>query len=379
MIPPQSFIETLRACGITFFTGVPCSFFRGVINYIKEHREVGLEYVLAPNEGAALAIASGAYLGGRLGAVMIQNSGLGNLINPLTSLNSIYDIPALLFVSGRAYGISDEPQHALMGERMRALLTSLAVEHQELPQEESGMKRALDQAAHYLKERKRPYIFIVKKGTFQVYENPEHSRNSFPMKRIDAIRVIASSLSLDDLIFSTTGKISRELFMVRDRPGNFYMQGSMGHIASLALGTALSKPEKRIVVLDGDGAFLMHMGAASSIGYHAPSNFYHLVLDNESYETTGDQDTASVKTDIAAVAKASGYVSAFTVESEDDLGTSLYDLWKQPGPVLLRIKINRIPTEGIPRITTQYQAPEITDHFMEFLGKPPSFEKLKTL
>ena len=241
------------------------------------------------------------------------------------------------------------------------------------------MKRALDQAARYLEERKHPYIFIVKKGTFQAYENPGHPRNSFPMKRIDAIRVIASSLNPDDLVFSTTGKISRELFMVRDCPGNFYMQGSMGHIASVALGTALSKPDKRIVVLDGDGAFLMHMGVTSSIGYHAPSNFYHLVLDNESYETTGDQDTASVKTDISGVAKASGYVSAFTVQNEEDLGTALCNFWRQPGPALLRIKINRIPTEGIPRITTRYQAPEITGHFMESLGKPPFREKLKTL
>jgi len=331
--------------------------------------------VIAPNEGSALAMASGSYLAGKPAVVMIQNSGLGNMINPLTSLNAIYQIPVLLFVSGRAYGIPDEPQHEIMGQKMAPLLKTLEIPFWELPQEDGAASDLLEQGIARMKEQKKPVAFLVRKGTFSAYTEKKSASSPFPMKRIEALTIIREIISDEDLIFASTGKPSREFFTVGDRPGNFYMQGSMGHIGALALGTALAKPERRIVILDGDGAFLMHMGIISSIGHYRPKNLIHLVLDNESYETTGDQDTTASTADFCAIAKACGYGDAFQVTDSVGLRQGLSRILKQNGPVLLRIKINREETKGIPRITTRYQSPQITEQFRQFTSDQAGLPK----
>ena len=367
MISPENFISHLKGQGFRFFTGVPCSYFRHVINRLQDHP--GASYYIAPNEGSALALASGAHLAGEEACVMIQNSGLGNLINPLTSLNMIYEIPVLLFVSGRAWGLNDEPQHEVMGKRMHALLDSLNIPHWDFPQEEEKFRECLDQAVRVLRAVKRPVVLFVRKGTFAPYEVPEKSGTppAYPMKRIDAISILKGCFREQDAVFATTGKPSRELFTVGDRPGNFYMQGSMGHIGSLALGTAIAQPQRRVIVIDGDGALLTHLGAMSMIGHYRPRNFYHLLLDNEAYETTGDQDTTARSTDFAKVAAACGYLKTYEIREPRELQSRLPQILEENGPVFVRIKINRLPTEDIPRITTKYQAPEITDSFKRHL------------
>jgi phosphonopyruvate decarboxylase len=299
--------------------------------------------------------------------VLIQNSGLGNLINPLTSLNLVYRIPALLFVSGRAYGIPDEPQHEVIGKKMASLLDTLEIPHWDLPSDPQAFQGALDQGIEKMRREKKPVVFFVRRGTFGPYTSQRKGQSSspYPMKRIEALSIIRESLAEEDLVFITTGKPSRELFAIGDRPGNFYMQGSMGHVASLALGTALVQPHRRVVVIDGDGAFAMHMGAVSTIGHYRPGNLIHLLLDNESYETTGDQDTTSATTDFEGVAKACGYRCLQRVTQAEELRRVLQEFLKREGPALLRIKLNREETRDIPRITTRYQAWEIAESFRQ--------------
>lgn len=368
MLSPQNFVEELKKRGISHFTGVPCSFFHAAINYALNDKE--LSYTLVPNEGSALALASGATLAGRGTALLIQNSGLGNLINPLTSLSMIYGIPALLFISGRAYDVPDEPQHEIMGKSMGALLDAIGVQYKDLPDTQEEYVRALDDACDVMKKNKQPFAFFVRKDTLEVYDKNEEKKNEYSLKRIDAIKIISEFFIDDMCIVATTGMISRELCSVADRLQNFYMQGSMGHASAFGLGIALEKKEKKVLILDGDGAFFMHMGIVSSIGYYKPQNFYHIVLDNEAYESTGNQDTTSRTTDILSVAKGCGYASVHEVSTEQELRSGLENFFMQAGPTLLRIKINREHAESAPRISSKYTSEEIAENVGKKLQEP---------
>lgn len=361
MISPKYFIEALKAEGFSSFTGVPCSFFQGAINYVIDDPKLG--YTIAPNEGSALGVASGAYLAGNATALFIQNSGFGNLVNPLTSLNLIYEIPVLIFMSGRAYGVKDEPQHEIIGRTMDGALDAFGVLHEDMPRQLPEFKKALGAACRLMKKKKQPFVFFVKKGTLEDYAPEKKKSNGFPMKRIDAIRLIAECLTGDECVIATAGKPSRELFSVWDRQKNFYMQGSMGHAPSIGLGVALSKPRKKVVVLDGDGALLMHLGILSTIGHYKPKNFYHVVLDNESYETTGNQDTTSSTTSLEQIAAASGYAWTGQARSAENLKSTFVSMLKQSGPAFLRVKINRLFTPEIARISSKYSSKKITEIF----------------
>ena len=373
MISPKDFIEALKEKGCRSFTGVPCSFFQAAINYALDQKT--LKYTIMPNEGAALALAAGSHLAGSPTVLFIQNSGFGNLVNPLTSLNMIYEIPVLIFMSGRAYGVKDEPQHEVIGRTMGAALDAFGVRHEDMPGELAGFKKSLEAAFAYMKEKKQPVVFFVRKDTLEEYlpagRQVRHEKKHpvvYPMKRIDAIRLISECLSDEEYVIATTGKPSRELFAVADRPQNFYMQGSMGHAASIGLGAALAKPDKKIVVLDGDGAVLMHMGILSSVGHYKPKNFYHVMLDNESYETTGDQDTTSSSVSFEKIAGACGYAQIGQAKDAAGLKSAFVSMLKKSGPVFLRVKINRIPTPDIPRISSKYSSAQIAARFKAILN-----------
>ena len=366
MITPKDFVEILGERGFKSFTGVPCSFFQAVINYVIDDPK--LRYTIMPNEGAALAFAAGAYLAGSPTAVLIQNSGFGNLVNPLTSLNMIYGLPALIFISGRAYGVPDEPQHEVIGKTMAGILDAMGIRHMDLPEDFNPYEEALESVAQRMHRDKQPFVFFVRRGTIDTYSPKKSNGLRFPLKRIQAIQIITKALSGDEYVIATTGKPSRELFSVWDRSQNFYMQGSMGHASSIGLGVALNHPQKKVVILDGDGAILMHMGALSSVGHYKPKNFYHILLDNESYETTGDQDTTSPTTDLKAVAKACGYRYSEEAVTENEIKDRLKAMFKSEGPGLLRVKINRTPTLDIPRISTKYTSERIAENFKESLS-----------
>ncbi|MBP9865292.1 MAG: phosphonopyruvate decarboxylase [Candidatus Omnitrophica bacterium] len=364
MINPQDFVAALKKKGFYFFTGVPCSFFQSAINCVREDKE--LRYLSAVNEGSALALASGAELAGSPAVVMLQNSGLGNLINPLTSLNMIYQLPALIFISGRAYGVSDEPQHEVIGRTMGGILTAMGVGFSDLPQEVLDYEKALQSAKQWMAEKKQPYVFFVRKDTVGSFE-AACDKGRYPLSRMEAIRIVAEALRGDEAVIATTGMPSRELFSAADRPLNFYMQGSMGHAPSIALGAALAASDKKVIVLDGDGALLMHMGILSTVGHYQPKNLFHIVLDNEAYETTGNQDSTSATVDFCQVAKACGYHEVFEAASGPELKSLLNVFFTREGPVFLRIRINRVTEAKSARITTKYNCAQITDNFKKAL------------
>lgn len=366
MISAQEFCDILADRGFTTASGVPCSHFGGPIAHLSTQPG---RYVPAPNEGNALAVAAGAALGGQRAYVMLQNSGLGNLINPLTSLVMTYQLPILTFASLRGWPdpATDEPQHAVMGPATHRLLDSVNTPHYTLHAQD-GIDRfteILDTADKDLADRRAPFVLVergaIGKAAAQEAAPPAGLASS------TAIRVVTDTCP-DASVIATTGYTGRDVFAVADRPGNFYMQGSMGHASSLGLGVALSHPERTVIVLDGDGAVLMHLGALSMIGHEAPANFLHVVLDNQIHESTGGQSTTSASTSFPAAALAAGYRSAVDCDSEDALRDAVLAAKAAPGPHL--ISVRTLPRTGAipPRATNALSPQDIRDRFQQDLN-----------
>lgn len=369
MIDTPGFCQTLVNAGYSYFTCVPCSFFKDAINEII--RRPDTDYIAASNEGAALAIASGARLAGRKSAVLMQNSGLGNAVNPLTSLNMIYDIPVLMFISGRAYGVADEPQHEIIGGTMEQLLDALKTPWRRLPGTRGEFESALRELDGWMDEHRRPAAFLVPKGTLSETASIK-AESPLPLSRHRAVEVIADALGPDDAVVASTGMISRELYALRDRAGQFYMMGSMGHASALALGIAMNQPRRRVVVLDGDGALIMHLGTMSTAGHYLAPNLLHICIDNEAHETTGGQRTTSSTTDFAGVARACGYDALADVSDESSLKRTLETVLKAAPsgrPRFLRVKVNLENIKDIPRITKSYTAAQIARNVEDYLKK----------
>lgn len=368
MIAPNEFCDLLLVRGYSFYTGVPCSTFKDVIDHVLQRS--ALEYVIAANEGAALAIAAGAWLSGRKPVLLIQNSGLGNLLNPLTSLSAPYRIPTLMFISGRAYpdGKGDEPQHQLIGASARGILQCLGFRRMDLSETESRDEfvRVLEEADAVL-SRGEVAVVMVPPRCISGQCAGRRVDSPYPLRRIEAIRLVAGLLPDDAAVVSTTGMISRELHMVHDRKGNFYMQGSMGHARAIALGVALSRPERKVVLLDGDGAALMHLGSLSTVGHYAPPNLVEIVLDNEAYESTGNQDTTSVTTDLKRVAEACGYRRALRCTTAEEVRAGLAEALRESGPAFLLVKVNREELKSVPRITDRHSHHGNAEAFRDFL------------
>jgi len=347
-------LDRLRAHGYDFFTGVPCSHFHDLFSVLAAEQKIS--YAPAPNEGNACAMAAGAAIVGRRAAVILQNSGLGNLINPLTSLAQVNGIPVLLLMSVRGDPDDgpDEPQHAVMGRTTRTMLEVLDVPYAECPDSQGG----LDQLLHDVEQHRladRSFAILFRRGHLCSSGRTLARANSdFSLSCADAIRVISEVVAPADLVIATTGFISRELFRHADREGNFYMQGSMGHASSVALGVALSlPPHNRVIVLDGDGATLMHMGELSTIGNVGPRNLVHIVLDNEGYGSTGDQATTSRTTLLHDVAAACRYRNATVCATAAALRDAIR--WcAEAGPTFILCKTNSIYSDPLPRVTTRY-------------------------
>ncbi|WP_329553641.1 phosphonopyruvate decarboxylase [Streptomyces sp. NBC_00696] len=365
MISAKDFCDILADRGFTTASGVPCSHFGGPIAHLSTQPG---RYVPAPNEGNALAVAAGAALGGQRAYVMLQNSGLGNLINPLTSLVMTYQLPILTFASLRGWPdpATDEPQHAVMGPATHRILDSVDTPHYTLHAQDGTDRFAeiLDTTEKDLADRRAPFVLVergaIGKAVAQEAATPAGIGSS------TAIRAVAE-LCPEASVIATTGYTGRDVFAVADRPGNFYMQGSMGHASSLGLGVALTHPERTVVVLDGDGAVLMHLGALSMIGHEAPANLIHVVLDNQIHESTGGQATTSGSTDFPAAALAAGYRSAVGCDSEDGLRNALLKAKSVSGPHL--ISVRTLPRTGaIPPRATNALTPEgIRDRFQQDL------------
>ena len=354
MISAEGFVAQLDRIGIRLVTGVPCAVFGGPLRLLEQQPG---RYVAAANEGGALAIAAGASLAGEPGAVLIQNSGFGNLVNPLTSLVQTFDIPVLVFMSLRGWPdpARDEPQHAVMGRSTMALLDALGVPYWLLEPDEEHLARVLDE----VRAGGRAAFVLVPKGSIggAAAAGPAGASG---FGRREAIEALAPYLR-DALVFGTTGYISRELYGLADRPANFYMQGSMGHALALGLGAALARPQRRVVVLDGDGAVLMHLGTCATVGGIAPPNLVHVVLDNGTYESTGGQRTTSSTVDWSALGAAAGYRSAVVCDDAASLRRALDGL--DGGPHLVAVRIAPAPGVTPPRVTGGLTPTELRARF----------------
>ncbi len=373
MLSPKIFIESLAAKGIDFFAGVPDSLLKNVCAFISDTLD-DRHNIIAANEGAAVGLAAGHYLAtGHIPCVYMQNSGEGNAINPLASLTDkeVYGIPVLLVIGWRGEpGVHDEPQHVKQGKITLPLLDAMGIRHEILNQDETEFRSQLDGAVRHMSETGEAFAFIVRKNTFEPYTLQRHEVNEYPLSREEAIQKVAASLSAKDVIVSTTGMISRELFEYRTAQGqgherDFLTVGSMGHASQIALGIALEKTDRRVWCFDGDGAALMHLGSVAIIADKAPENFVHVIFNNGAHDSVGGQPTVGLKVNLAGIAKAAGYKDAVSVTTAEDLGSALKVLKTMRGPVLLEVRVHRGNRKDLGRPTTT--PIQNRDALMEFM------------
>uniref|UniRef100_A0A7S4WGN5 Phosphonopyruvate decarboxylase n=1 Tax=Alexandrium monilatum TaxID=311494 RepID=A0A7S4WGN5_9DINO len=370
---PAHFVRLLRGHGTTFFTGVPDSLLQDVCAYITDHVS-SEEHVIAANEGTALAMAAGHHLAtGSVPCVYLQNSGLGNTVNPLLSLCSpqVYSIPALLLIGWRGEpGRKDEPQHLLQGELTPALLEHMCVPFEILPDHAEGAFRALQRAYAHLERDQSPFALLVKKGTFEKYKiqkQQEAFSSEDMLHREEILERVVDHFPSDPLV-TTTGFTSREMFELRAARGESHQQdfltvGSMGHCSSIALGIALARRRRQVLCIDGDGAALMHMGALATIGKCGLRNFKHILINNAVHDSVGGQPTGAASVDFSAIARACGYVAAECVSAEGCLGSALGRLREQPGPSFLEVRALPGARADLGRPTTSTH-----DNKREFMG-----------
>ena len=369
MIEARDFIEAARERGFGWYAGVPCSYLTPFINYVVQ--DPSLRYLSMANEGDAVALIAGATLGSGgapCGIAMMQNSGLGNAVSPLTSLTWTFRLPQLLIVTWRGQpGVADEPQHALMGPVTPAMLTTMEIPWELFPAERPALAAALDRAKAHLLESGRPYALVMPKGCVAPYALTAETRpgqgttrapamlephrcapEARPSRRAALEAVVAHTPVDSTVVLAATGFCGRELYALADRPNQLYMVGSMGCVAPLALGVALARPDLTVVALDGDGAALMRLGAFATLGAYGPPNLRHLLLDNGVHDSTGGQATVSPSVSFAEIAAACGY--ATSLETDDTVRIAA---WLQApaaaGPSFARLLIRAGTASGLPR------------------------------
>ena len=374
MIRPEFFIEALREKGIDCFAGVPDSLLKNICAYITDHFDAA-HNIIAANEGAAVGIAAGHYLAtGQPACVYMQNSGEGNIINPLASLTDqeVYNIPVLLLIGWRGRpGVHDEPQHVKQGKVTTGLLNVMGVNYEVLSKEEDKAAKQIDKTAKAL-ANKEVFALVIEKDTFEDYKLQNVEVNDLTMSREEAIQTVAAALGEKDCIVSTTGMISRELFeyraaMNQGHERDFLTVGSMGHASQIALGIAMAKTDRKVWCFDGDGAAIMHMGSMAIVANKAPKNYVHVVFNNGAHDSVGGQPTVGLKIDLPAVAKAVGYPHAFSVDSKADLLDCLKAVRMVEGPILLEIKVKKGNRKDLGRPTTT--PIQNKDALMAFLKK----------
>lgn len=338
----------IREQGFRFFTGVPDSLLKDFCAYVTDQAPEG-DHVIAANEGMAVALAIGQFLGtGEPAVVYMQNSGIGNAVNPLLSLADpeVYGVPMLLVIGWRGEpGVKDEPQHVKQGRRMTELLDAMELPWYLLPTSPEEAAVIIAEAGHRMRKRMGPVAILVRSGTFEPYELAHESLTDFPMNREEAVKRIAAQLAEEDVVVSTTGKTSRELYEYREEQGrrgnDFLTVGGMGHTAAIAAGIARKRPDRQVVCLDGDGSLIMHMGALGVIAQAAPGNLLHVVINNGAHDSVGGQPTVGYDIDIPAIAIACGYRAAVSVQTPQHLEEELLELRRQQGPTLLEVKVNK--------------------------------------
>lgn len=374
MISPKFFYDTLASYGIDFYVGVPDSLLKNLCAYITDHADAS-HNIIAANEGGAMGLAAGHYLAtGQIPVVYMQNSGEGNIINPLASLTDpdVYNIPVLLVIGWRGRpGVHDEPQHVKQGKVTTGLLNVMGIDYTVLSKEEDKVETQIKKAVAYMQATKQCYALVIEKDTFDNHQlSTVNCQQELTLSREEAIQTVASVLGDKDVIVSTTGMISRELFeyrtaMNQSHERDFLTVGSMGHASQIALGIALVKQDRRVWCFDGDGASIMHMGSMAIVANKAPKNYIHVVFNNGAHDSVGGQPTVGLKINLPAIAEAVGYKQVFSVDNKEELQKQLSNLGE--GTVFLEVKVKKGNRKDLGRpTTTPIQNKEA---LMDFLSK----------
>lgn len=375
MVSVNNIYNKLTELGTDMFTGVPDSLLKNFCAYVTDNAPEG-HHIIAANEGNAVGIAAGHYLATRKPAlVYMQNSGEGNAVNPLLSLadKKVYSIPMILMIGWRGEpNVHDEPQHVKQGEVTVSLLETMDIPYVVLSTEEDEALKQVEQAFSKTVELSSPVAIVIRKGTFGSYKLQNASRNDNPLSREEAMKLVVDSLNDSDVVVSTTGKLSRELFEYREEKKqghghDFLTVGSMGHSSSIALGIAMAKPNRRIFCFDGDGALIMHTGALGIVAAQNPKNFFHILFNNGAHESVGGQPTVGYKIKPAEIALAMGYKKAVTATTRQEITDALNMLSNCEGPVLIELKVKIDSRDNLGRPTTTPE--QNKEDFMNFLSK----------
>jgi phosphonopyruvate decarboxylase len=375
VIKPAAFYETLVANDFSFFTGVPDSLLADFCAFVSDHAPAS-QHVINANEGSAVALAAGYHLAtGRAPVVYLQNSGIGNVVNPLLSLAdpAVYRIPILFVVGWRGEpGVPDEPQHVTQGRVMGELLTAIGLEYSVIGADIEHMGALFLRIRGRMADTGRSHVLLVRRGAFAPYApRPDGAPVRPGPTRSDAIRVVMGEMDSSDMLISTTGMSSREVFAYREEHGeghhrDFLTVGSMGHCSQIAMGVAQHRPSRLVYCLDGDGAVLMHMGSLAIIGSRKPPNLRHIVINNGAHDSVGGQPTAGLEIDLCAVARACGYFSAESVDDLEQLSAAMRRLRAAAGPAMLEVRVaSQAHTDAGRPTTTPI---ENKNAFMEALG-----------
>ena len=315
MLDQERVFHVLASHGVSYFAGVPDSYLNGFCNYALAHYPE--RTVIAANEGNAVGIAAGHYFASReIPLVYMQNSGMGNTVNPLASLadRAVYAVPMLLLIGWRGQGDTEpnHPQHKLQGEITPELLEIMHIPYTVLEDDDGKFAEAVEKAVRWCRETRQAYGLIAPKGVMAASEKANNVDETYPMSREEAIETVLDHMPEDTIYSATTGRATRELFFLRERRGetkarDYLNVGSMGHASSVALGIAMEKPERKVVVLDGDSAAIMHLGALTMVSKLNVPNFLHVVLNNGAHESVGGRPSAGHRVDFTAIAAACGY------------------------------------------------------------------------
>jgi len=361
MIKCEDLFEVFKKNNLTFFSGVPDSTFKDWMKFLNDQHGENLTNIITSIEREAIGWACGYHVAtGKTGAVYMQNSGLGNTVNPITSLADpeVYSIPLFLMIGWRGKPEKkDEPQHKKMGRIMLPLLDVMEIPYEILPDNIQETERVIGKLREIAEQESKPVALIVKKGTLEEYAARKKQSTDYDMTREEAIKSIVDGLDDQDIIVSTTGKTSRELFEHRetrrqDHSREFLMVGSMGLASSFGASIALQKPQRHVYIFDGDGAAIMSAGTLSTIGHYQPKNLHHIVFDNHSYDSTGGQPTVSTTTNFEQIATGFGYNSARTVSTVQELEDAITQSKDLEGPEMLIVRVNKGARKDLGRPTT---------------------------
>ena len=359
-LEPAELYSCLAENGLDFYCGVPDSLLKDFCAYVTDTAPA-TKHIIAANEGAAVGLAAGYHLATRkFPVVYMQNSGFGNSVNPLLSLcdPKVYSIPMLLMIGWRGEpGKKDEPQHIVQGKVMSSMLSDMNIPFEVLPDYIEGARETIDTAVHYLRKRQGPYALLVKRQTFTSYKLRSLQPNIHSMTREEACTAIIDRCGPWDILVTTTGFTSREVYEIRERRQQdhrreFLTVGSMGHASAIAMGVAVAKPSRSVFCIDGDGAALMHMGSLATVGQSGCKNLKHILVNNGSHDSVGGQPTKGFEVRFTDIASACGYKWVRQVSTEDELRRAMDEMHNTDGPCFLEVLVNKGARKNLGRPRT---------------------------